>query len=111
VPDPWFTAERGAPGHDEPCVSLLERSFLGGRVRYVLTLDSARHLRDHLSAALDGGAEAAILAEAARWQSIADSYRDTVPDCDTAKEARRLARWLRALALALPADEDGRGET
>ena len=30
-------------------------------------------------------------------EQIADSYKDTVPDCDCAKKHRQLAEWLREL--------------
>ena len=30
-------------------------------------------------------------------EEIADSYNNTVPDCDCAKEHRQLAKWLREL--------------
>ena len=30
-------------------------------------------------------------------EQVADSYKDTVPDCDCAKKHRQLAEWLREL--------------
>jgi len=30
-------------------------------------------------------------------EQIADSYKDTVPDCDCAKKHRQLAEWLKEL--------------
>lgn len=44
---------------------------------------------------------------------VVDSYADTVPDCDCAKEHQQLAKWLKELAelrqtvKQLEADKDG----
>jgi hypothetical protein len=73
----WFTAEAGAPGHDEPCVSLRRRgdpptgnpgvdAWRDRGARYVLSLDEAMHLRDTLDEALADAGLTAYLDEAAK---------------------------------------------
>ena len=39
-----------------------------------------------------------ILEEAIQYyEQVANSYKDTVPDCDCAKKHRQLAEWLKKL--------------
>ena len=47
---------------------------------------------------MDGNTEMTTLSEAIKHcEDVADSYNDTVPDCDCAIEHRQLAEWLRQL--------------
>ena len=44
-------------------------------------------------------------------EEVADSYNNTVPDCDCAKEHRQLAEWLKELKrLREQTDEGPRGK-